>query len=77
MIYNDLNYFKHFVLKALVDLKIGSIVRKKTGNFKEGDALELPAEIDDRETVRIFQLLNRRSLETEQISFDPYNLFSD
>ena len=52
---------------------MGKIIRKKTDNNKVAEALVMTVEADDRETVRVFQLLFEKARNVG-IYFDPLKL---
>ena len=60
--------------KALEEAKIAMIVNQKSNNNKDFKALKLTTETDDKDTIRVFQILFDLNRKNGDI-FDPLSMF--
>ena len=60
--------------EALTEFGIGQIVDKVTGNNKKAKALKLTYKADNRETLRVYELMYEKS-KKEGVIFDPLGVF--
>ena len=61
--------------EALKEFGIKQVVERITGNNKKAMALKLTYEADNRDTVRVFEMMYEKS-KTDGVIFDPLKLFS-
>ena len=61
--------------EALLEFGIGQIVERVTGNNKKAKALKLTYKAENRDTLRVYQLMYEKSMK-EGITFDPLGVFS-